>query len=51
MAGTVFFSRRDVAGRLHRAGVPRGLMGRQWMELQAWTAPRVTHLTYAVRKP
>ena len=27
-----------------------GLMGRQWMELQAWTAPRVTHLTYAVRK-
>jgi hypothetical protein len=28
----------------------RELMGRQWMELQAWTTLRVTHLTYAVRK-
>jgi len=34
MAGKAFVQRVDVAGRVHRARVPRDLMGQQWMELQ-----------------
>jgi dihydrofolate reductase len=32
--------RDDVAGRVHRARVPRGPDGAQWMELQQWMFPQ-----------